>query len=133
MKPRAESIPEDGMVRYRIEVGKSHEVLPKNIVGAIANEAGLDSQYIGRISCHENHSTVDLPDGMPKDVFKHLKRVWVCGRQLNITLEDGTPEAGKADTKKPRLKGTIKAKDKKKAGKRKPKDKKKRHSADSQG
>jgi ATP-dependent RNA helicase DeaD len=132
MRPRAESIPEDGMVRYRIEVGKSHEVMPKNIVGAIANEAGLDSQYIGRVSCHENHSTVDLPDGMPKDIFKHLKRVWVCGRQLNITLEDGAPEKAGDNDGKPRLKGTIKTrdKDKKKSAKRKPKAKKKQRPAD---
>ncbi len=131
MRPRAESIPEDGMIRYRIEVGKTHEVEPKNIVGAIANEAGLDSQYIGRINCFDNHSTVDLPDGMPKDVFKHLKRVWVCGRQLNITLDGTATETDRGDSKKPRHKGTIKTKDKKKAGKRKPKTKKKQHPTDS--
>jgi len=130
MRPRAESIPEDGMVRYRIEVGKTHEVEPKNIVGAIANEAGLDSQYIGRINCFDNHSTVDLPDGMPKDVFKHLKRVWVCGRQLNITMDGAAAETDKGDSRKPRLKGTIKTKDKKKSGKHKSKGKKKQRPAE---
>lgn len=117
--------PEDGMVRYRIEVGTEHEVEPKNIVGAIANEAGLESQYIGRIRLYENYSTVDMPDGMPKDVFKHLKRVWVCGRQLNITLEGDSKEAGSESTQKPKRK----SKDKK-PGKRKPKNKKKDSSAD---
>ncbi len=98
--------PEDGMVRYRIEVGTTHNVEPKNIVGAIANEAGLDSQYIGRIKLYENYSTVDMPDGMPKDVFKHLKRVWVCGRQLNISLEQDGQDAGikKAKDRKPKSK-----------------------------
>lgn len=117
--------PEDGMVRYRIEVGTEHEVEPKNIVGAIANEAGLESQYIGRIRLYENYSTVDMPDGMPKDVFKHLKRVWVCGRQLNITLEGDSKEAGSESTQKPKRK----SKDKK-PGKRKPNNKKKDSSAD---
>ncbi len=130
-KPRPEAQPEEGMVRYRIEVGKNHEVEPKNIVGAIANEAGLDSQFIGRIRSYDTHSTVDLPEGMPKDVFKHLKRVWVCGRQLNITVEGDTAETDSKSSKKPRLKGTLKAKDKKKTGKRKPKNKKKRHTPDS--
>ncbi len=89
-----DSGPEDGMERYRIEVGKDHNVEPKNIVGAIANEAGLESQYIGRIQLYDNYSTVDLPEGMPKDVYKHLKRVWVCGRQLNIRLEGDSSDSG---------------------------------------
>ncbi len=119
-RQQTDSQPEEGMVRYRIEVGKTHEVEPKNIVGAIANEAGLDSQYIGRIRIDENHSTVDMPDGMPKDVFKHLKRVWVCGRQLNITLDGAAPETTKPEKPKLHLKEAGKAKAKK-AGKRKPK------------
>ena len=118
-RPQADSEPEEGMVRYRIEVGKAHDVEPKNIVGAIANEAGLDSQHIGRIKTHENYSTVDMPDGMPKDVFKHLKRVWVCGRQLNITIEGAAPETTKREKPKLHLKETGKTKAKK-AGKRKP-------------
>ena len=77
--------PEPGTERFRIEVGKEHEVSANNIVGAIANEAGLDSQYIGRILIHDKYSTVDLPEGMPRDIFRALKKVWVSGRQLNIT------------------------------------------------
>jgi ATP-dependent RNA helicase DeaD len=110
--PQPDSKPEDGMVRYRIEVGKDHNVEPKNIVGAIANEAGLDSQYIGRINSYDNYSTVDLPDGMPKDVFKHLKRVWVCGRQLNITLDGPTPDTGSGKKPKLHLKESNKSKKK---------------------
>ena len=110
--PQQDSKPEDGMVRYRIEVGKNHNVEPKNIVGAIANEAGLDSQYIGRINSYDNYSTVDLPDGMPKDVFKHLKRVWVCGRQLNITLDGATPDTGSEKKTKLHLKESNKSKKK---------------------
>ena len=46
---------------------------------AIANEAEIDAEYIGRIEIHEDYSTVDLPEGMPKEIFKHLKSVWVSG------------------------------------------------------
>ncbi|MGH8506163.1 MAG: DbpA RNA binding domain-containing protein, partial [Stenotrophobium sp.] len=70
---------------YRIEVGSAHGVKPANIVGAIANEAGLDSQYIGRVDIHEEHSFVDLPAGMPKDIYKDLQKVWVSGKQLRIS------------------------------------------------
>ena len=49
------------MERFHIAVGHVHGVKPGNIVGAIANEAGLGSEYIGRIDIHEDYSTVDLP------------------------------------------------------------------------
>jgi ATP-dependent RNA helicase DeaD len=77
--------PDKGMVRYRIEVGYSHGVKPGNIVGAIANEAEIDAEYIGRIEIYDDHATVDMPDGMPKEIFRHLKGVWVSGQRLQIS------------------------------------------------
>ncbi|GMR01567.1 MAG: DEAD/DEAH box helicase [Gammaproteobacteria bacterium] len=90
--PRRERQPRDtaideGMNRYRIEVGHDHQVKPGNIVGAIANEADIESKYIGRISIYDDHSTVDLPEGMPKELLYTLKKVWVSGQQLKISLE----------------------------------------------
>jgi ATP-dependent RNA helicase DeaD len=73
---------------FRIEVGHVHGVKPGNIVGAIANEAGIDSSYIGRIDIREDHSFIDLPTGMPKKIYKDLQRVWVCGQQLRISRKD---------------------------------------------
>lgn len=91
----------EDMERYRLEVGSEHEVKAGNIVGAIANEAGLDSSYIQRVTIHETWSTVDLPTGMPKDVFRDLKKTWVAGRQLNITKigEDVVHKGRKKDGK----------------------------------
>ena len=80
---------EAGKITYRIAVGHEHGVKPGNIIGAIANEAGLDSQYIGRLSIRGDHSLVDLPEGMPKEIFTHLKKVWVARQQLNIHEWDG--------------------------------------------
>jgi ATP-dependent RNA helicase DeaD len=74
-----------GLASYRIEVGHDHGVTPREIVGAIANEAGIEGRYIGRIDIRGDHSTVDLPDGMPKEIFNHLKRVYVRGQALRIT------------------------------------------------
>jgi ATP-dependent RNA helicase DeaD len=71
---------------YRIEVGHEHGVKPANIVGAIANEAGLEARHIGRIEIYDDHSTLDLPEGMPKELLDHLKSVWVAGHQLRISL-----------------------------------------------
>ncbi len=79
-----ESGPAEGMQRYRLDVGSKNDVKPGNIVGASANEAGLDSQYINRIVIHDDYSTVELPEGMPRDIFRTLKKTWVCGAQLKI-------------------------------------------------
>jgi len=76
--------PEAGMESYRIEVGHIHGVRPGNIVGAIANEAGLESRYIGRIDIHDAHSVLDLPADMPTELLQHLKKVWVSGQQLQM-------------------------------------------------
>jgi ATP-dependent RNA helicase DeaD len=72
---------------YRVAVGHDHDVKPGNIVGAIANEAGIDSKYIGRIQIFDNYSLVDLPTGMPREVLQHLKKVWVAGQELRISLQ----------------------------------------------
>ena len=76
-------------VRYRIEVGHEHGVQPGNIVGAIANEAGIDAVHIGRIEIFGDHSIVGLPAGMPKDVQQRLRKAWVCGQQLAISVDSG--------------------------------------------
>ncbi len=75
---------ETGMETFRIEVGHSHGVQPGNIVGAIANEADLESRYIGRIDIRDDYSLVDLPEGMPSELLEHLKRVRVAGQQLRM-------------------------------------------------
>ncbi|MBP6534481.1 MAG: DEAD/DEAH box helicase [Arenimonas sp.] len=98
-KERAPRDAEAGMETYRIEVGYEHGVKPGNIVGAIANEAGLDSKHMGRIEIFDDYALVDLPEGMPKDVLIHLKTVWCAGQQLRIT-KDGTAPDNAA--KKPR-------------------------------
>ncbi|RPE81893.1 DEAD/DEAH box helicase [Vulcaniibacterium tengchongense] len=83
--PRESRAPEVGMETFRIEVGHVHGVKPGNIVGAIANEAELESRYIGRIDIRDDHSLIDLPEGMPREVMEHLKRVRVAGQPLRIS------------------------------------------------
>ncbi len=85
-RPRRErtATPNEGMNRYRLEVGRNHGVRPGNIVGCIANEAGLDSEFIQQLNIEDSFSTVDLPSDMPKEVFNDLKKAWVCGQQLKI-------------------------------------------------
>jgi ATP-dependent RNA helicase DeaD len=96
---------------YRIEVGTKHAATPSNIVGAIANESGLEARYIGRIEIFEDHSVLEMPDGMPDEIFKHLGKVWVGGQQLKISLADEMPpESGKHTPPKKPVAGKPKAK-----------------------
>ena len=83
-EPAAGHAPDVGMETFRIEVGHAHGVQPGNIVGAIANEAELESRYIGRIDIRDEYSLVDLPEGMPHEVMEHLKRVYVAGQSLRL-------------------------------------------------
>ncbi|WP_415894791.1 DEAD/DEAH box helicase [Neptuniibacter sp. PT34_22] len=76
--------PDVEMQRYLISVGHDHGVAPKNIVGAIANEADLDANFIGAIEIYDDCSTVDLPTGMPKSVVQQLRKAVVCGQRLNL-------------------------------------------------
>ena len=82
---RQDGPPEAHMERFRIEVGWRDRVKPGNIVGAIANEAGITGRSIGRIRIFDAHSTVDLPKGMPEDVFSDLQRLKVMNRELQIS------------------------------------------------
>ena len=77
--------PEENMQRYRVEVGHRDRVKPGNLVGAIAGETGLQGRAIGRIQIFDNHSLVDLPKGMPEDVFNSLQRLRVMNRELQIS------------------------------------------------
>jgi ATP-dependent RNA helicase DeaD len=78
--------PDVKLVRYRLDVGYKDNVKPGNIVGAIANTADLDSEYIGQIEIYNNFSTVDLPDGMPKSVLSLLKSARVSNKAINLRL-----------------------------------------------
>jgi len=73
---------------FRIEVGHNHGVKPGNIVGAIANESGIDGDHIARIRIEDDYSTVELPAGMPNDLLLTLKKVRVVGQALNISKVD---------------------------------------------
>lgn len=94
---------EEGMERFRIEVGSADGVRPANIVGAIANEADIDSEYIGQIEIYDNYSTVDLPYGMPKQIMRVLQRARIFNKTLRISrvpVAEKTVEAVKAEVEK---------------------------------
>ena len=127
-------MPDSDAERFRIEVGYEHGVKPGNIVGAIANEAGLDGQHIGHIEIGPEFSLIDLPAGMPDEVFRDLGKVRVCGQPLNISrVEKSVPQKKGKSKSASKKKSKVKSAPRKKvAGKKraqKRKDKKNRKSA----
>jgi ATP-dependent RNA helicase DeaD len=87
---------DDGGILYRIEVGRNDGVAPKDIVGAIANEAGIPGKSIGHIKLYDDFSTVSLPGDMPKESLRRLEKTWILGKQIRIRLwnEDGSVRPG---------------------------------------
>ena len=92
-RPRKSAPRDDDKQTYKVAVGHAHQVKPGNIVGAIANEAGLDSAHIGRIEIFDDYTLVDLPAGMPAETFQLLKKVRVAQQMLMIEPWDGKQSA----------------------------------------
>ncbi len=107
--------PEAGMELYRIEAGANHNVQVRNIVGAIANEADIDSKYIGHVEIYDEHSTVTLPEGMPPKTLKTLQKAWIGPRQLRLSKIDDSSESSAAPPIKLRPKPKRKLSAKKRA------------------
>lgn len=95
----------EGMTRYRLDVGWQDGVKPGNIVGAVANEAGIDGEYIGPINIRDSHTLIDLPEGMPSDIYQTLRKTWVAGKRLNLeeagdVVDDFEGDGGRSNFRK---------------------------------
>ncbi|MEJ4099809.1 DEAD/DEAH box helicase [Corynebacterium mastitidis] len=82
---------EPGKKMYRLAVGKRQHVRPGAIVGALANEGGLNSRDFGRISIFGDHTLVELPQGLPREVFDRLADTRISGQLINIEPDTGRP------------------------------------------
>ena len=91
------------MITYRIKMGRNDDVSPKNIVGAIANEAEIDAQFIGHITLYDDHSTVSLSGGIPNELFDHLYKIRPCQKPFKLSLHNRV--AGEQRRSKPAGKG----------------------------
>jgi ATP-dependent RNA helicase DeaD len=81
-------------------------VKPGSIVAAIAREAALNGRDIGHIDIYTEYSTVELPKGMPEEIFQALRETTVAGQALRISRLDtaGTRPKSRNKTKAKRKK-----------------------------
>ncbi|OBJ36120.1 cold-shock protein [Mycolicibacterium mucogenicum] len=93
-KPRSTR---DDLATYRIAVGKRHKVIPGAIVGAIANEGGLNRSDFGHISIRVDHSLVELPAKLSKDTLKRLENTRISGQLIHLELDKGGRSGGYED------------------------------------
>jgi len=98
---RRRAFADGALVRYRIEVGRAHGASPKEIVGAIANEGGIEGKYIGQIHLFDEFSTVELPANLPDDLLGTLKRTRVRQMPLNIRALSAAEAAATPERRRP--------------------------------
>jgi ATP-dependent RNA helicase DeaD len=98
---RPERRPAAEMEVFRIEVGRTDGVQVKNIVGAIANEANINSRNIGGIRLHDDYSTIELPKGMPSEQLQQLQQVYVCNKALRMSKLEGVAAEGRQERSRP--------------------------------
>jgi ATP-dependent RNA helicase DeaD len=98
---RPQAAPTGPPALYQVAVGRSHRVKPGSLVGAIANEGGLDSRQIGRIDIRTDHSLIELPEDLSADVLARLQQTKVAGHALRIRRADANSQVRTAPGKKP--------------------------------
>jgi hypothetical protein len=90
---KSATLPELKMVRYRLDVGRKHQATEGVIKKLLIEESGVENRLIGRIDIHHEHAFVLLPDGMPAEIYQHLKSVLLNRQPLRIKrLDDNSRE-----------------------------------------
>ncbi len=97
------------LATYRISVGKRHKVEPRQIVGAIANEGGLQRKDFGHIAIRPDHSLVELPADLAEETWAALSQTRISGKLIELSRDQGPPASRSGDdsdgsTRKPRHK-----------------------------
>lgn len=72
------------MVRYRLSVGIKHLITLENLKQVLVEESGVDVNNIKNVKIRDDFTLVELPDGMPPDIFQHLRTVTINHYELDI-------------------------------------------------
>lgn len=72
------------LVRIYIGAGRKHNLRPTDLVGAIANEAGIPGREIGAIEIADKFSLVELPEERVDQVIRALRASSIKGKKLTV-------------------------------------------------
>ena len=81
-----------GKQRVFLGVGKRDDVRVGDIVGAIANEAGIPGDRIGAVELYESHATVELSAEDATQAIEALKDASLRGRRLGARIDERSGE-----------------------------------------
>ena len=84
-----------GMVRLFLNAGRQSGVRPADVVGAIANEAGVPGKEIGAIDIDDRFSLVEVPARYQKQVLERMAGITLRGRTLAIRVAGEGDERGR--------------------------------------
>jgi ATP-dependent RNA helicase DeaD len=88
IEPEPEGVPpaDSGMVRLFLSAGRRNGVRPADVVGAIANEAGVPGKSIGAIDVYDNFTFVEVPAEYRDQVLERMSRATIRGRPVDARL-----------------------------------------------
>jgi ATP-dependent RNA helicase DeaD len=84
-----------GMAKVYIGAGKEAGIRPGDLVGAIANEAGLNSNVIGAVEVMDRFSLVEVPEVLAREIIEALSRTRVKGQKVAVRLFVEQPRGGR--------------------------------------
>jgi len=94
-------LPKQKLVRYRLDIGRKHSVSIDQIKNVLIEVSGVDKKRIGRLDIRNYYSLVDLPDGMPADIFQLLSEVEINKQKLNLKRVKYQPRFYRRNNRKP--------------------------------
>ena len=83
------------MVRLFINAGKKNKIRTKDIVGAIANEAGVPGKTLGAIDLYDDYTFVDVPSEFVRDILHGMKNAKIKGKKVHIEIAKKDKTSGK--------------------------------------
>lgn len=72
------------IVRYRLDIGRKHQVTLEEIKVVLVDVSGVERNRIGWMDIRNYYTLVELPDGMPADIFQLLSEVEINSQKLNL-------------------------------------------------
>ncbi len=74
------------MVRLFVNIGKTHNVRPGDILGAIAGESGMPGKLVGSIDMYDKYTFVEVPEDCADEVLEAMKHARIKGKNIHMEM-----------------------------------------------
>ena len=81
---KARQAPGWAVAKIYVGAGRKAKVRPGDLVGAIANEMGIDASSIGAIQIWDRHSVVEVPEPMADEIIRTLSATTIKGKRIQV-------------------------------------------------